>query len=223
MTGASRFRLILAGVVVGLITASCGPQDSARRMKIHLAVDTPRGLVQRATVIRVNYSTAPAWFPTGTGNRNGAGLAGEAPYVDLGDGRHLFMLLEDPAGGRPQMLSLSNLLPSKPTDLTVPVDHIPSLVVFRDPARVTSIARVDPADLAATLGAGYALRRVWIENTREEPAFGAVEHVLPFRRQLEGPAVERVGPEAQTRSLTSPSPTDPRWISWRAFQEGAPS
>ena len=222
MTRATLFRTLLAAVVVALIASSCLPQTSRRGMKVHLEVDTPRGLVQRAGVIRIVYSRAPFWFPTGTGNRNGAGLEGEAPYVALGDGRYLFMLLEDPPGGRRQMLSLADVLSRSPKGATIPPELVPSLVVFQDPAQVTSIARVDPADLAATLGPGYALRRVWVEPTREKLVFGALEKVLPFRRALEGPAVDRIGREEQLRSLRYPSPTDPRMITWMDFQRGGP-
>lgn len=205
-----------------LVVPSCLPQDSETRMKVHMAIDTPHGVVEGASAVQLNYSRAPAWYPTGTGNRNGVGLVGEAPFVDLGDGRLLIMLVEDPWGGRRNMLALGNILSARPQGGEIREQDIPTLVTFRDPKKVTSIARVAPDALAATFGAGYALRRVWIEPTSEAPRFGQLERVLPFRRALEQPGPQRLHDAGIRATMTDPPPNDPRYISWSAFQQGGP-
>jgi len=223
MTAVQLAGAILCLAFCALVVRSCLPEESEMRMKVHMAIDTPNGTAEGASVIALQYSRAPAWFPSGTGNRNGVRVIGEAPHVDLGYRRTLFMLIEDPWGGRPQMMALGNLLSAKPEGGELRERDVPTLVTFRDPARVTSIVRVDPTNPSATLGAGYALRRIWIEPTTEKPRFGLVERVLPFRSALEQPGVQRIERDGTKTSLTYPPPNDARWISWSAFQQGGSS
>jgi hypothetical protein len=52
-------------------------------------------------------------------------------------------------------------------------------VTFSDISDPTSVALVDPDDLAASFGAGYALEAVTVEVTQEPVTEGVVEGVLP--------------------------------------------
>ena len=62
----------------------------------------------------------------------------------------------------------------------VPPGAYPRFVTFDDLSDPTSVKLVDPDDLAATFGPGYALKTVSLEITKEPVAYGAVEAVLPW-------------------------------------------
>lgn len=57
-------------------------------------------------------------------------------------------------------------------------ENYPLLVTFDDITKPETVKRVDPDDLAATFGAGYALEVVTLEITDEAVTQGRVEAVL---------------------------------------------
>lgn len=59
------------------------------------------------------------------------------------------------------------------------------MVTFRDLDDPLSVERVDPTDLAATFGPGFALKQVVIEVT-DDPFVEILESKLPWLRSLEG-------------------------------------
>ena len=124
---------------------------------------------------------------------NGFSVRGEAVAIDIAPGRTLFALLSPPpergsdmswfqamlfgdamrAGAVPQP---AFTLPGNGQDvgahdaigrahakLTLPPQLYPLLVTFGDIRDPKSIMRVDPADLAATLGAGVKLSAITVE------------------------------------------------------------
>jgi hypothetical protein len=71
------------------------------------------------------------------------------------------------------------------------------LVTFGNISDPTSVQQVDPDDLAATFGAGYALRAVTLEITGEPVTIGVVEGVLGWLHdvwpnQLDGQRYETI-------------------------------
>lgn len=62
----------------------------------------------------------------------------------------------------------------------IPRDAYPRFVTFDDLSDPASVKLVDPDDLAATFGSGYALKSVTLEITGEPVMFGKVEQVLPW-------------------------------------------
>jgi hypothetical protein len=62
----------------------------------------------------------------------------------------------------------------------VPPGALPMMVTFGDVTDPKSVRLVDPADLAASFGAGYALRKITLEITRERVTKGVVEGVLDY-------------------------------------------
>jgi hypothetical protein len=77
--------------------------------------------------------------------------------------------------------------------LVVQPKRYPMLVTFEDVTDPKSVRLVDPADLATSFGAGYALRKITLEITREPVTKGVVEGVLGWWKpenkpvKLEGP------------------------------------
>ena len=61
----------------------------------------------------------------------------------------------------------------------VPFLVLPTTVTFADLTDPTTMTLVDPRDLAASFGPGYALKSATIEIT-DEPASRGIETILPW-------------------------------------------
>lgn len=88
--------------------------------------------------------------------------------VDLGTGCVLFALLKD-------IERLGILAGSKIRK--VPRESRPMLVTFDELGDPTSVALVDPDDLASTFGEGYVLRRITVQMT-DDPVTTGIEERL---------------------------------------------
>jgi len=186
-------RLLLLSLMAGLLS---GCDDvSTWRQKMTLVVDTPSGQKAGSSVIAVE-------FRRGSGQYDGSsvhwGIKGEAVAVELGGGRYLFALLKGQsmwaragvnasyaftpgvknvvAGSK----SAINLVMKFPKDkpATLPQRSYPLLVTFDDITKPQTVKRVDPKDLAAAFGPGYALKSITLEITDEPVTKGKVEKVL---------------------------------------------
>ena len=113
--------------------------------------------------------------------------------LDLGNGKYLFALIKDAElqalrvfGERPLPQFTNALIASaKMTEdkmgagpVSVPVEFMPLLVTFDDITKPETVKRVDPNNLTATFGAGYALKSITLEITDEPVTEGKVESVL---------------------------------------------
>jgi hypothetical protein len=176
-------RVVLIVVAILAIGAwwMIGPRNSWR-YKMIVEVDTPEGARSGYAVRKVSYS------PRGIGflaeSRAHWRLTGEAISIDLPNGRTLFALLR--GGGRSGGVDYGariadralggqggrisgwpgpvDLYPSAPKrDVFTVTNPLPMFVTFSDPRDSRSVQRVDPDNLAAAFGAGYALKRVSIE------------------------------------------------------------
>ncbi len=162
--------------------------------EIRLLISTPNGPVEAASVQAVDTRYHP--YSSGLSpmevNRD---QRGEAVVADLGDGRYLFALLPGP--GLAEMAYV-DLPPNRPdiyrairrqagkAAIPLPHDLYPRLVTFNDIADPTSVALVDPDNLAANFGPGYALERITVAITNEPVTEGVVEGVLGWLRGHSG-------------------------------------
>ncbi len=172
--------------------AGCWGSTYEWRQKLTLIVITPQGDVKGSAV------TSVKWFDAGPQYKNN--MAGEAVVIDLGQGKILFALLNSPKGDDSYHMSLSlpSLLVNGKTTIdvgktrgehfdeiraskgamSVPFKQCPMLVTFDDLNDPKSVKQVEPANLAATFGAGYALKSVTLEIVDEPVTAGEVEKVL---------------------------------------------
>jgi hypothetical protein len=160
------------------------------RYQMTVEVATPEGVRTGSAVREVRYQGRSS-FPFGE-SRPSAELTGEAVSVELPGGRMLFALLKSGRGeidyaklipGRAELAEAAGaveLWPSAPEVTALKgSDPLPLLVTFRDLGDPKSVERVDPADLAATWGAGYELRRIAIQRTGDPVTMG-IERLLPW-------------------------------------------
>jgi hypothetical protein len=182
-------------------------QDTAElRYRLTVEVDTPQGPRSGSSVIAVKAVRNPDWVnPEGRGNRTS--FTGEAAAVDLPGGRTLFALLKTDGGASEasdypwlafqdrlrekddlvasyQRLGRSSAsAPMRRTEMTLPnggteVSALPMLVTFGDIKDPTSVASVDPDDLAASFGEGVKLKAITVEIT-DDPVTSGIEGRLP--------------------------------------------
>jgi hypothetical protein len=155
------------------------------RQKISVMVQTPDGPKAASSVVSVLMTnTLGMWVPP-----EGRGviykMTGEAAVLELAPGKYLFALLNLPSAP-------SVFLPDAPREEAIPKmpsllgqtrsltpDQYPLLVTFGDINDPASVRRVDPADLAASFGAGYRLDAITMTITDEPVTEGEVEGVLP--------------------------------------------
>jgi hypothetical protein len=156
------------------------------RQKITVSVSTPEGIKSASNIMQASIGDKGArWTPP---EASGAkiDLIGEAVVLEAAPGRYLFALLN----GMPMAyavffpdeapLEIASRLESLRETRTLTPDQYPLLVTFADINDPASVRRVDPADLAASFGAGYRLGSISMTITDEPMTEGTVEAVLEW-------------------------------------------
>ena len=141
-------------------------------------VNTPSGPISGAAVTDVQIRLVSDFFKGDIGGAKPS-FVGEAVVVELPDGATGWVVNElydqGVEGGVPE---LSRAFKSMDKPLKLSPKYYPQLVTFGDLSDPVSVMRVDPADLAATFGAGYALGGITLEVTDDAVTEGVVEGVL---------------------------------------------
>ena len=188
-------RRAVAGVVValaGLGLSGCWGENFAWNQKLKVVVETPSG--ERAGSAVTNVKTYVGLIPL-SGNRRSSRSAGEATVVEVAPGKYLFVLLDDRTSNLaidawgsalPDTVEAFRAMERKRESITLPPDLYPMLVTFGNLNEPGSVQQVDPANLAASFGPGYALKSITLEITDEPVTQGAVEKVLPWAVSLRG-------------------------------------
>ncbi|MCF6315304.1 MAG: hypothetical protein L3J30_03225 [Marinosulfonomonas sp.] len=186
--------------------------------KLTLRIDTPNGPIDASSITHMGVDYFPGGLPL-SGKERSYHLTGEAVVADLGDGRYLFALLpkselaersfwdlhssDDPRGVLLRSIQKQVGQPARP----VPLKYYPLLVTFGEVSDPASVMRVDPADLALSFGAGFALREITLEVTDDAVTKGVVEGVLGWLSEVGKAQANLIGkPEV---GLVSDQP-DPR-------------
>ena len=201
---AAQFAVLL---IAALALSGCGYRTETFRYRLTLEVETPEGLRSGSSVIEVRMTETgdhALVFPEASGIKSR--VQGEAVAVDLPGGKVLFALLrmEGSSGGAAGW-AITALDPPRPKgDYEVirqvqamqkidrvgilprtlpPIAHLPErsvypmLVTFADITDPTSVALVDPDNLAATFGEGTTLKRITVQIT-DDPVTTGIEERL---------------------------------------------
>ncbi|ROT95405.1 hypothetical protein EB810_09980 [Altererythrobacter sp. FM1] len=186
-----------SGLALSLPACSLTDDTPTYRYRLKVEVETPEGLKTGSSVIEVEQSMGRS-AGTGFGEIIMRRVHGEAVAVDLPGGRTLFALRRsedetDWAGNVMQYLApkiagekfseqFDNVLLIKgehelprywpPFAGGLVLSGYPMLVTFGDLADPTSVALVDPDDLAASFGDGYALKRITVQMTNDPVTTG---------------------------------------------------
>ncbi len=211
-----RYLAMLCAPLALVLTACFGPDATPDyRYRLTVEVETPEGLKTGSSVIEVEQSMGRS-AGTGFGKRINRRARGEAVAVDLPGGRTLFALLRSDSDvdwassvmqsaapkieGEPWEERFDNmLLLEGEVELPRYWPRIarrdlefayPMLVTFGDLDDPTSVARVDPDDLAASFGEGVTLRRITVQLT-DDPVTSGIEERLGWLKFTSGTLLTR--------------------------------
>lgn len=176
------------------------------RFRMTVVVETPDGVKSGSSVYQIDVTQRLQVTPESQVRK--VALTGESVAVEIAPGQTLFTLLKTVSNNDSFFLmSLRSLQPNcrqtygsaeectidamvsrlakagpgKP--FIVKPDSYPMLVTFSDLDDPTSVARVDPDDLAATFGEGVTLKRVTVELTDDPVTSGIEERLGWFKDQ----------------------------------------
>lgn len=173
----------LCVLVMALGLSGCGRQWSWHE-KITVEVETPEGPKAASSVIRKTFVHADNWFDPPEARGASQSVSGEAVVLEVAPGKYLFALLKGlPSpfevffpGEKP--LEVASRMELLRESRTLTSDLYPLLVTFTDIDDPTTVQRVDPSDLAAVFGTGYALKAITLEITDEPVTREKVEAAL---------------------------------------------
>jgi hypothetical protein len=198
---------VFASAVSGCQTKTVGQF----RYRLTVEVETPEGLKSGYSVIQVKAIDSDNMIKMPHDAASTVQFKGEAVVLELPGGQVLFALLKDrrgesrasrfprqafidrvPATGnrgfdyqRLAMLKGQTSKLGRPTQAIGdnPDDYstYPLFVAFKDLDNPLTVQRVDPADFAATLGPGFALKQVTVTITDEKVTTGKI---LPYYKRL---------------------------------------
>ena len=197
---------LLAGAASVLTLGGCGRKVSTLRYRLTVEVDTPNGVKTGSSVLEDAFNPGNSYEFSGSRR-----TYGEAPTVDLGGGRYLFVLLSGPTEKRSMQNMISQMFDypeypspvksiklvdrfaeandSKPLIVIKPEDY-PMLVTFGDINDPKSVREVN---------AGI-VRRITVQVVDEdEPLTTGIEERLRWLGQFPEPPLEE-------RSPTAPAP-----------------
>ncbi|MGB3806613.1 MAG: hypothetical protein WA936_05390 [Erythrobacter sp.] len=209
-----RASLWLAGTFAAFTLAACDDATPDYRYRLTVEVETPEGLRTGSSVIEVEQSMGRSSMAPAS-NQIYRRIRGEAVAVELPGGQTLFALLrsesniewaetiaasaappaEESEDGEPRFDNMLALEGAAELPRTFPASGwleersaYPMLVTFGDIDDPSSVREVDPDDLAATFGAGYALERITVEITDDRVTTGIEERLGWF-----GPSEPNIG------------------------------
>ena len=185
-------------LLAGTSLAGCAIHRTTWTEKLTVVVTTPAGEVSGSAVRWQSLSEDPVL------NLAHGDMRGEAVVVEVAKGRYLFALMQDnkPQAelmffpGEPPVDAAPKLRRMKRQAREVPRNMYPLLVAFDDLKVPASVKQVDPDNLAAAFGEGYALTSIALEIVDEPVTRGEVEKILPWILSQEGslkPAELRLG------------------------------
>jgi hypothetical protein len=188
------------GLLASAITAmlgGCGffSPTYTYHYKISLEIETPEGLRTGFAVRQVSWSAGKS--VTQEASTASMSHEGEAVVVDLPNGQSLFALMS-PDGQETPMLafgsarqtlgsdrSIKELHPPQQAEVLFGQSGYPRLVRFRDMTDPRTVEKVDPADLAASYGPGFRLKRITAQIV-DEPVTVSIGEKLNWLTRAPG-------------------------------------
>jgi hypothetical protein len=196
--------LAILGALLAL--TGCGKSFDWNQ-KVTVEVQTPEGIKSAASVQHIEWACCGP-IKAMDGPSASSKVVGEAVVVDLG-GKYLFALLRGDgtsfAGAADSIASFALWGPRKAlgteeglrymtslpygTSAVLQPGNLPLLVTFTDVNNPETVKLVNPANLAASFGQGYALKSISVEITHEKVSEGEIEKVLGWIKTFEGPGL----------------------------------
>jgi hypothetical protein len=219
MAGVSKLAALrfIALLAVLCFLSACGETHSWREKTI-IEIETPNGTVTGGSVAEVTVHWFGSLEQAFSASAVSAGKRGEAGVLELAPGKYLFALTLDPEAARAETMfalpqdpngkSVTARLETLRETRTVPAELYPRLVTFADVSDPKSVKLVDPSNLAAAFGPGFALKSVKLEVTDDNVTEGPVGMLLSWlaeydNKQLDGSRYHDVQNTAIANNLMS--------------------
>jgi len=174
---------ILAAGLMVLGLSSCN-ESWAWHQKTTVSVSTPSGVKTASSVMKAGIGEKGGWWAPPEATGASLSLSGEAVVLEVSPGKYLFALLTSMPRAyhvyfpHEPPLEVAGRLESQLGARELTRDQYPLLVTFSDINGPASVSRVDPQNLAASFGPGYALNAITMTITDEPVTEGKVERVL---------------------------------------------
>ena len=179
-----------AAIGLALLLGGCG-NNTTTRFRLTVEVETPQGVRSGSSVIKVVWHRPGALARSILGSQASGSytIRGEAVAVDLPDGEALFVLLRSPADpdwpawvlgqiGHGEVRPVPRRWRYGPGAGTM-TENYPWFVRFGDITKPETVEEVDPDDLAASFGEGYALKALTFQRTSDAVTTG-IERRFPW-------------------------------------------
>lgn len=212
--------MILALPAVLTLAGCWGEKEAEWHQKLTLHLQAPDGPVEASSITAMRCTAGYALDIGGT--KVTCRQTGEAVVAKLGD-RYLFVLLAgERLGYRGAFQALledrmtyrqywKRIKRSEGRVFDVPRKLWPQMVTFEDVTDPTSVRMVDPDNLSASFGEGYALRKATLAVTDAPVTSGVVEGVLGWLADNEDWLVIPAS-EFNERVVLSNSRFDTEWL-----------
>lgn len=193
--------ILLGLLLAGFVGCRVAYPSYEWRQKITIEVETPQGPVTASSVAEVAWWAHPQILPDAS--PRDFSVKAEAVVLQLPDGRYLFALVRTAHliaravlvdlryGEDPYLAPASRIRSFKGEVHDIQPEHYPMLVTFDDIADPGTVKLVDPADLAASFGPGFALRRMTLEITDEPITERRVRELLNWLEPYPEPPLSR--------------------------------
>lgn len=199
---------MLLALVVGIVVVWQQKYPTyTYRFRLTVEIDTPEGVKSGSSVYEVETHTFPRWLALGNADSS-VRIYGGATYIDLGDGKHVFSLIVTPFEWLAPLVILGpdsyiaklrkergKIFHNKTSEaVEVPWPLVPPMITFKDikspetAELVFGTINEEPIDKSSQVfGEGYALKRVTLQLTHDEPDFDVLQY-LPWWNDAGRPA-----------------------------------
>lgn len=221
------WRWVICGAAL-LLGGCSGILPQKFKFRLTVEVETTEGIRRGSGVYQVWANRTISLLPDEA--KRDWGVQGDAVAVDISRGRTIFSLLKTSNPMREDLaqMAMAALDPTFHNDIVESAGRLsqrsgvrtqaeiargdfPLLVAFRDTADPTSIAKVDPDDLALHFGAGVRLKRIWVELVGD-PVTSGIENRLRW--------LGDTGLSLDSKSRPTSDPTFAQTIRHSAFWQG---
>jgi hypothetical protein len=170
--------------ISGCFSSNNELKEKQEKYKATIQVSTPSGVFQASRNVKKYYYLSFGYI---NGKSIKTGFVGQAIPVDLPNGKTIFMTYENYS-------SFQNEIPIPWTRdfqiikgkkvFVVEKERYPIIVLFKDLDDPSSAIEVLPGNESETLGKGYAIKKIYFEETNDEPN-GDIMSRLPWLKNLE--------------------------------------
>ena len=208
-------------IALGVIIYNLANPWHTYRYRLTVDLDVDGKSLSQSKIYQISKADSPLRkyfaFESGTEIRD---VEGEALYFDLG-AKPLVITLSGPSDSKgptsvvvlaQHMLKVNDWnspvlqeAMKKGTKVSVPIDKLPWMITFDDPADPNSVRLIDPDNLSAVFGRNVSVSSASLEMTTKRPSKIEIFQHLPWLRNIARPFPSEVTKSGLVITKTKPS------------------